>query len=311
MSLPIITIHRGYASYLIKVLLQAKAMNPQSKIILLGDASNKSISFIQYENLANYFQEANLFAQLYSNKHINFNSYAYELFCFQRWFILKEFMQKNNLSFCFHMDSDVLIYTNLSQEVEKFQPYELTLSLKGSAHNAFMSYQGLQKFCQHLFDFYTEPKQFEILQSIRQEQLQRMREQSLPESKVGGICDMTLFKQYYSRNSKTVGSTSEIVNGSVYDGNINASMGFEMKDGIKDITWINRKPYGKHIETEQLIRFNSLHFQGYAKKMIDDFFTGNRIQSFYYSRKSHFCHSIQTPASILYKNFQNINSSSS
>lgn len=293
MALPIITIHCGYAPYLVKTLLQAKAMNPQSKIILLGDSSNKYISFVQHENITNYFQEAEFFAQIYRNKHINFNSYNYELLCFQRWFILKEFMRKNDLQFCFHIDSDVLLYTNLAQEFEKFSPFEMTLSLKGSAHNAFMSYQGLEKFCQHLIDFYSNPELFEILQSIRQEQLQRMREQNLPETQVGGICDMTLFRQYYDRNSEKIGSTSEIIDGSVYDSNINTSKGFEMKDGIKNITWIDRKPYGKHLETGQLIRFNSLHFQGSAKKVINDFFTGDQLQAFCYSGKGYFRYVIQ------------------
>jgi hypothetical protein len=292
MALPIITIHRGYASYLVKTLLQAKATNPQSKIVLLGDPSNKYISFVDHENITNYFQEAEFFAQIYRDKHINFNSYNYELLCFQRWFILKEFMQKNDLKFCFHIDSDVLLYINLAQEFEKFSPFEMTLSLKGSAHNAFMSYQGLERFCQHLIDFYSNPELFEILQSIRQEQLQRMQEQNLPKAQVGGICDMTLFRQYYDRNSEKIGSTSKIVDGSVYDSNINTSKGFEMKNGIKNITWIDRKPYGKYLETGQLIRFNSLHFQGSAKKLIDEFFTGNRFQSSYYSGKGYFRHVI-------------------
>lgn len=294
MALPIITIHCGYAPYLVKVLLQAKATNPQAEIVLLGDSLLKSLSFVRHEKITNYFQSAERFAQHYSDKHMSFNSYGYELLCFQRWFILKEFMQKNNLECCFHIDSDVLIYTNLAQEIEKFLPYEMTLSLKGSAHNTFISYRGLEKFCQHLLDFYSDLELFEILRSIRQQQLQRMREQNLPENKVGGICDMTLFKQYYDRNSERIGSTSEIINSSVYDSNINASRGFEMKDGIKNITWIDRKPYGKHLETGQFIRFNSLHFQGSAKQHIDKFFTGSRLQSFYYSSQGDFRHRVQS-----------------
>ena len=98
----------------------------------------------------------------------------------------------------------------------------------------------------------------------------------------GGICDMTLLNQYYQRNSDKIAQTSDIIENSVYDANINASHGFEMRDGIKNIFWIDGKPYCKHLESGKNIKFNSLHFQGYAKRLMNDYCTANKTLVNYY-----------------------------
>lgn len=63
MLTPIIVFHYGYAPHLVKVLAQAKAFNPSSEIILLGDESNRFLNFVRHENIRQYFQEATRFEQ--------------------------------------------------------------------------------------------------------------------------------------------------------------------------------------------------------------------------------------------------------
>jgi hypothetical protein len=74
MAIPIVTVHRGYAPYLVYVLAQAKHTNPQSDIILLGDIDNQWLSFVRHVNLLNYSSEVQAFAQVYADKHRSPNS---------------------------------------------------------------------------------------------------------------------------------------------------------------------------------------------------------------------------------------------
>ena len=92
----------------------------------------------------------------------------------------------------------------------------------------------------------------------------------------GGVCDMTAFQLYSELNFGQVGEASHIIDDSVYDPNINmAHPGFEMENGIKKIIWKNGQPYGKHIRTGREIKFNSLHFNGRAKELMSQCYSGN------------------------------------
>ncbi|GAA6621729.1 hypothetical protein [Scytonema sp. NUACC26] len=277
MGLPIVIVHRGFPEYLLYSLAQAQKFNPKSDIFLLGDNSNSILNFIHHENIYNYYTKAKLFEKIYSEKHLSFNDYEYELFCFQRWFIIQEFMIKNKIDSCIHLDSDLMTYVNVTEEFsKKFEKYSFTLSKKGSGHNSYIKYSGLEKICEHIMSYYTNPELFEILTSIREKAL-------LAGQKAGGICDMTLLNQYYQRYSQEIGSTSDIINDSVYDANINSSDGFEMREGIKNIFWVDGLPFCRHLESGKEIRFNSLHFQSQPKKHImKNYFTENKRKIIYY-----------------------------
>jgi hypothetical protein len=280
MAMPIVTVHRGYAPYLVNALAQAKFTNPQSEIVLIGDSSNQFLDFVRHEDLFNYYSAAQQFEQVYADKHRSPNSYPYELFCFQRWFILQDFMQTHQIEQCVHIDSDVMLYANLTEEWQKFERFELTLINRGSPHTSFIKYQGIVKFCQFLTDTYTVPSLFAELE---QAQLSRQLERPhLSLIQLGGISDMSLFRRFYQLNADLVGSTSDIIEDSVYDFKIDAAMGFSMRQGLKHIQWIDRQPYCRHLERDRLIKFNSLHFQGATKRYIHRYFTGNQWQALYY-----------------------------
>ncbi|AOY84338.1 hypothetical protein BJP36_34855 [Moorena producens JHB] len=269
MSIPIITLHRGNYIHLLYSLAQAKQTNPKSDIFLIGDESNQWINFVNHENIKDYYSSAKKFEDVYGDNHLSRNNYSYELFCFQRWLILKDFMIKNKLKKCVHIDSDLMIYTNLSEEQVKFEAFDFTLSKKGSGHNSFIKLKGLEDFCELLMHFYTTSSTLEILRSLLAEKRNNGETR-------GGICDMTLLNQYYQRNADKIGLTSDIINDSVYDANVNISDGFEMCNGMKKIYWIDSHPFCRHVEYGKEIKFNSIHFQGQAKKYINEFYRGDK-----------------------------------
>ena len=89
-KLPIIFLHNTNSDYLKYSLGQAKRSNPESAIYLIGNDSNDCYNFVEHHSFSNYFQGAIEFSKIY--KHYNTTSYKYEVFCFQRWYILLEFL---------------------------------------------------------------------------------------------------------------------------------------------------------------------------------------------------------------------------
>lgn len=134
----IIITHKGNPSYLKFVLSQLQETNPNANIILMGDKSNQKHSKINLFNLSSkkikhvllddYFEYAKKFQQVYV--HNNFTDINYELFCYQRWFCVYEYMIKNNLEDAFAIDSDVLIYEDLYELHDFVKKYDFALSAK-------------------------------------------------------------------------------------------------------------------------------------------------------------------------------------
>lgn len=112
-------------------------------------------------------------------------------------------------------------------------------------------------------DFYTRSDLFKDLSDMYAD-LQK-------DGKPGGVCDMTIFDHYRRAHPGKTAELTDIVNDSVNDHNINMADGFELRDGLKEIVWVDNKPFGRHLETMRLLRFNILHFQGNAKAMMPHF----------------------------------------
>ena len=148
---PIIVLHRGANDYLRVCLSQAKFSNPNSRVILLGDESNVNIAKeagVEHYLINDYFKQAQEFQKIY--RHYSTNPYDFELFCFQWWFVIGEFIEKNNIDKFLHIDSDVLLYADFSQEhafLDYINYYVLTYS-HASAHSSFFNNsRALGEFC--------------------------------------------------------------------------------------------------------------------------------------------------------------------
>jgi hypothetical protein len=269
MSMPIVFVHINNRDYLIYSLLQAKHSNPHSKIFLLGNSSNNCYKFVEHRHVSDYDYNAKEFAKIYRHYH-TINPYQNELFCFQRWFIIRDFMVGNNLEKCLCLDSVVMLYANLTEEEKKFAEFDLTLSREFSPHCVFVnSLIALKNFCRFVVKLYTNSSLLKSLEQTLQECIQ---------NKVyGGVSDMTVFNVFKETKECHIGEISTIIDGSIYDHNMNFSEGFEMCNGVKKIYFLEGQPFGKHISSDQDIKFNALHFQGKAKKLMKTYFTGKLI----------------------------------
>lgn len=274
MSLPIVFIHKSNSDYLKVSLSQAKKSNPDSQIYLLGDSNNNCYPIIRHHNMKDYFESADAFSKNY--KHLNSNPYDYELFCFQRWFVLKEFLVSNQIRRCFYIDSDVMLYANVSSEAEKLKEFDMTLSWpylhdSPSPHCLFINNSdSLFEFCDFLDEIYRN----NTLLKVMNDQFERCRGN-------GGACDMTAFREYSKRARFTIGNTA-LSEDYLFDHNINESDGFETNKEIKKIFWVGHVPFCKEVISGRQVRVNLLHFQGSAKRFMKEHGSDKLARSVYF-----------------------------
>jgi hypothetical protein len=267
-KLPIVFLHNTNSDYLKYSLGQAKRSNPESAIYLIGNDSNDCYNFVEHHSFSNYFQGANDFSNIY--RHYNTTSYEYEVFCFQRWYILLEFLVNNQVEKCLYLDSDTMLYTDITKEQKKFAQFDFALSYKTCGSIFFLNrVEALADFCQFLTDIYTKKERLYF---------DRMLAHYLVFKKnglAGGACDMTAFDIYSYDHFGEIGEVSQIIDGSVFDPGINVPHpGFEMEKGIKKLIWKDAVPYGIQHKTSNEIKFNSLHFQGETKRLMGECCTG-------------------------------------
>jgi hypothetical protein len=102
MSRYIIFVHSGFNEYLLYTISITKHYNKDNKIILLGDDHNKRIANqlgIDFFHYADYTEE-------FPYYHVSVNGRQYEKFCFERWFIIYNFLRKHRIEKFVHSDSD-------------------------------------------------------------------------------------------------------------------------------------------------------------------------------------------------------------
>jgi tetratricopeptide (TPR) repeat protein len=268
-GLPIVFIHRNLGvdarqrTAIEYCLAQARRTNPLSPIYLIGDMYNR-YPFIKNELMLDYFERAFAFGKIY--RHIAQSiRYDYLLFCFQRWFVLLEFMRAKKIERCLHIDSDVMLYTDVTEQIQSFPSFDLFLSAHPdfavSGHYNYIGSQGaLEALCNYIFDVFTREPMDDAILTPFQDAVWR--------SRTGYITDMSGLEECRDYGILNIRDLSAIRDGSVYDANVNSADGFVMRAGLKAIDWVDGIPFGTLRETGKKIRFHALHFNNNAKRYI-------------------------------------------
>jgi len=265
LSTPIIFFHYGTSDYLKYSIKSAKKNNPNSRIILLTNQENHSISLpdgCEKHLLDDYSDGYNKFVDVY--EHLSTNDKFYEFICFARWFVIHEFVVRHNIPRFFYADSDVLLFCDIEEEAKKFETCKFTVTNCVSAGITFVNdVDVLKQYCDLCMNVYTRKDMFSYDRvSFHYMLLQK-------NGRAGGVSDMNLWdimRRDGMNNPGMVGETSSIINGSTFDHNINQSDGYEMENGMKKITWKKGIPYVKNTWLDKDIRFNCLHMQGSGAK---------------------------------------------
>lgn len=257
-------IDQGYLKHTIQ---QAQEYN--HRVVLIGDNSNTYIR-VEHHHLSKYNREAETLATHY--EHMSYNRAKFQLWDIQRHFLYKAFMRAESLNKIFTCDSDVMVYSDVTEVEKTLGSYDVALSVAETqwkyrwaacAHVSYWTLDTLTEFCEYAQRAYTTPK---LLAKLREKWGWHQRE-----NKPGGVCDMTLL-WLFSRG-KNVVNLAQVRDGATFDDNINVSENYHpdeyrMKAGRKEITWDDNQPYGWNLRLRRPIRFHALHFQSNPTKAL-------------------------------------------
>mgnify|MGYP002622625600 FL=1 len=153
MVVPVVLIHSGSQPYLHTCIKQALEKN---KVFLLGsacpDVDDKNFTYINPQ--ADMGKDMNEFSNMYV--HLNTTPPDYELFCYTRWFMLRNFMEKYEIPVTMYIDSDVLLFQDATEGWKNFSDYTMSLVHRTSGHTSFMTLDGINSFCDMLLSIYSD-----------------------------------------------------------------------------------------------------------------------------------------------------------
>lgn len=307
----IVFIHQGYSWYLLYALYQAISINPQSKVILLADKSRFSqintylLSSLESEDITDVKN---------SYLYLSPNRAKFELFCWLRWFYLRNYMRQNKVNSVLYLDSDVLMFSSLKEIQETYQ--DLTgncgLSIPEqsnddfnwsiSGHGSYWTLESLEQFCEFTLTSFKEEKYLS--------QYQKKWKWHQTENKQGGICDMTTLYLFWQTYPDKIINFAKSHHHTVFDHNINTGSNYHKnqyltEQGIKKIKWINHDPF--FIPTDQqdtLDRAHIIHFQRSDKQYIRQCYTGQNFPEKLYTDMRFYLSRIRRQLSNIYHSFR-------
>ncbi len=273
MAIPIVFIHHcpEIPPYLQCALIQARVTNPDSPIYCVTssqkrptttvDSIDSSITFV---SLVDYIAGAAEFEEIFFN--LSVNPGHFERLCFQRWYILRDFARQLGSTPFFTLDSDVLLYGNVTEAHRAFADCDFTISSHYTLGCSFINNpEVLPRYCDMTTQLFERSNH---LWGLVADRLNLTK----PRAKVGNLSDMTTAWLLAEHGGFRWKDTSEILNGTMFDQNIIlGSEEFEMERGRKKITWINRLPHVRHLSSGQFVRFYCFHFQGESKPLMPEY----------------------------------------
>ena len=283
MPRPIVVIHKGNPDYLKFVLLKAREFNPLSPILLLGNEDNACLTEVvpklEHETIC-INGDAKKLEETYH--HRSELSYGFELFCFQRWILLRDAMKQRGWDRCLHLDSDVLLFSDISESGKRFDPFVMTLTdwcnqWHRMGHTNFINGMDvMNEFCDFLLELFSSKECAEQLDYIA------------ANSEYPNISDMTALGLFRLKSPQRFADFSEIVDNEAFDVSCHTiSGGYKpmflhrlLKKKQKDFQFRNGIPYCRNLEKSIDVRFHSIHFHGPTKYLIKYYYPGKPIRIF-------------------------------
>lgn len=278
-EIPVVIIHTGFRDYL-KINLEISSQ--YNSIYIIGDNTLKvlgDITNVTYVDINKYRNNEDI--QKLSKMFINMssNNGNLEYVCFERIFILKYFLQENNIERIFHMDSDnILLYNINNYNFHKDVAYCLARNyhkhrMSNSIHVGLLNKHFCDVFIQLYKDIYDNKSKLHLIQDkINYHKKDNGTFQG------GGICDMTLY--YIIANEKLIDVQNllEPNNGVVFMNNLNNGEGYsnkeqyKMNNNIIEIQFTKIGPYIQDVIENKEYKIINIHFQGAAKRFLNENF---------------------------------------
>ncbi len=267
----ILYFNRGNPFYLKYSLAQTVEICPGSRVVLLGDDTNRDLGLCEWHPIKQFSSSSALFDTVY--KHLSENDREFDLVCFQTWFVFDEFARKEGIAgpvAC--LDHDVLLFENLSELFAK-QDFDMaTTRLIGNQYTLFRSPKLLHGFVDFVQNHYTDPRKLRILEDI-------FRTKHSPVPLPGGwICDMTLLGLYANTLGDRLLDLGEEREGKVFDYAFHIDEGFDWNPHkrIKRVRMDSRRRMPYSFRKERKVYFSGLHFQVSTKVFLPHYYVGSK-----------------------------------
>ncbi|MEI6070412.1 MAG: hypothetical protein WCS31_01355 [Verrucomicrobiae bacterium] len=161
---PLIIIHYGPARYVRWTLETARRSNPDKRIILLGDSSNRQlvpggVDFYDFESSAGKNEEEEfqrIFQVVKGARHRFSKIHGVEFwlkFVFRRWFLIRSFLESQKIDAFWTFDSDTLFLANLTAREIRFADVEAMTQCRDQCLNGWVGSRDLVvRYTQSILD---------------------------------------------------------------------------------------------------------------------------------------------------------------
>ena len=228
MGAPILFIHYGPAYYLRWTFERARISNPEKRIVLLGDATNKQFArgvaeFIDFESLAGTQKELEfqrVFQVIQGSRHRFNKERGVEFwlkFVFRRWFLIEAFLEREGLDAFWTFDSDTLVLANLCEREGHFSDFEATTQCNDQCLNGWVGSRSLvSRYTQSILDQFSD-------EAYLHAQRERLRANA-------GLSfnEMDAFAEFRRRESVKTWHGEKPIDGEIFDDALAFTEGFEL-----------------------------------------------------------------------------------
>ncbi|MFM7844713.1 MAG: hypothetical protein ACKPEY_10840 [Planctomycetota bacterium] len=266
----VIVTHRGASPYL--AICVRRAAKVARRVVVLGDEANANLGVGEHHLLTDPSLQVELdeFRSIYQQVSRS-HEFSIERFWVERWFLIRNFLRRENLDGCLAIDSDVLLFGDVAEDSLRFAAYAMTFGCWDAVRvvphcNFIRGRETVADFCQYVMEIYRHP-----------EKLQRLAELNRKKFNAAWISDMSLLASWGASSRFPIGYLENTVaDGVGFDSCIDDTktyVGCGYLPGIlrqwKKLAFRDGVPYGTIRSSGLQVPMKCVHYHGPMKLLMD------------------------------------------